>query len=646
MNSSQVRSHNLAVSSRPQTFAEHAVRWQVPLGIALIAALAYFVYRPALHGGFILDDELLTQSKLIKAPDGLHRFWFTTEPTDYWPVTSSSFWLEWRLWGDNPTGYHVTNLVLHIADSLLIWLLLRRLAIPGAFLAAAIFAVHPVNVESVAWIAQRKNLLAMLFLLISILCYLKTEDRLSWTGEEGSRPSASPWYLLSLMAFVLGMLSKGSVAVLPALLLLIVWWRRPLTKWDVLRSVPFFLLGGLLTLLNVWFQTHGAETIVRNVTPLERLLGAGAVVWFYLFKALVPVNLIFVYPQWNIQASNFLWWLPLLGAVAVTALLVWQCASSSATTNRTLIPTSWARPLLFAWLFFCISLAPVMGFTDVGYMQYSLVADHYQHIAIIGVVALIAAGWSVWRKSMPENARFAADIVAAVYVGGLAFLSLQQCEEYRDPATLYQMTLEKNPACWLACNNLGNLLSAENQKQAAIELYDKSLIIKADQPKVYSNLGATQIEIGQTEQGLASFQQALKLDPNCFDAEYNWGVALRKLGHSDEAIPHLQRAIELQPENPLYYNSLGQAQIETGHAKAAIKSLEMAHELDPDNVNTCAALAVAYEHGGRTAEALATGQQAVELARSQHQTELADRLDQWLKAFRARQAKSGKVLAP
>ncbi|HTQ38975.1 MAG TPA: glycosyltransferase family 39 protein, partial [Pirellulales bacterium] len=303
MNSPQMRSGNGAVHSQWKILEAGIARWQIPLGVALITALTYAVYWPALSGGFILDDELLTQSKLIKAPDGLYRFWFTTEPTDYWPVTSSAFWLEWRLWGDKPTGYHVTNLLLHMVDVLLIWLVLRRLAIHGAFLAALIFAVHPVNVESVAWISQLKNLLALCFMLLSTICSLKADKRLNSPQSPSDRSSAGPWYLLSLMLFVLGMLSKGSAAVLPALLLLIAWWRRPLSKWDWLRSVPFFLLGGLLTLLNVWFQTHGVDTIVRKVTPIERLLGAGGVVWFYLFKALVPIDLIFVYPEWHIDAD-------------------------------------------------------------------------------------------------------------------------------------------------------------------------------------------------------------------------------------------------------------------------------------------------------------------------------------------------------
>ena len=280
-------------------------------------------YRPSITGGFILDDDrLIYDNDLIKASDGLCQFWCTTKADDYWPVTNSTFWIEWRLWGMNSTGYHVTNLILHIVEALLIWIILRKLSIPGAFLAALIFAVHPVNVESVAWIAQRKNMMAMLFFLLSILWYLK--DTTVPTASVGMAPTcprrihcplaslhpspsilhSSLWYWLSLAAFVLAMLSKGSVVVLPVLLLGIIWWLRPLTRLDLMRTAPFFLVAAVLAGVNVWFQTHGHGEVIRIASFSERLLGAGGVVWFYLYKALLPLDLDFVYPQWHIQSRQ------------------------------------------------------------------------------------------------------------------------------------------------------------------------------------------------------------------------------------------------------------------------------------------------------------------------------------------------------
>ena len=289
-------------------------------GILLIAAIAFVAYYPSLSGGFIWDDRLyLTECELIKAPDGLYRFWFTTDPIDYWPVSNSSLWFEWRLWGMNPAGYRVTNLVLHVCVALLIWAVLNKLAIPGAFLAALLFVVHPVNVESVAWIAQRKGLLAMVFLLLSILWYLRADAERRTTDEEREKTaSISFYYWLSLAAFLLALLSKGSVALLPIVLLGTVWWvRRTITLADVLAMIPFFAVAAVLTVVNIWFQKQHAGAGIRFAGFDERLAGAGATVWFYLSKALLPIDLVFVYPLWKIHTADALWWLPLCAAVGV-----------------------------------------------------------------------------------------------------------------------------------------------------------------------------------------------------------------------------------------------------------------------------------------------------------------------------------------
>jgi protein O-mannosyl-transferase len=342
--------------------------------IAVVAALAYL---PALNGGFVFDDNLLlTDNALIKAPDGLRRFWFTSEAVDYWPVPNTTLWLEWRLWGMQPTGYHITNLLLHIITSWLIWLILRRLVIPGAFLAALLFSVHPVNVESVAWIAQRKGLLALLFFQLSVLAFLKSEDQ-----PDGASRLTRCWYWLSLAAFALAMLSKVSVAVAPLLLLAIVWWRRPLARRDLLRIIPFCAVAAVLVRVNLWFHTQAIDVPVQTATMAERLLGAGGVPWFYLSKALLPVDLVFTYPDWQIRTDQPQWWLPLLAAAALTGML-WRYRCG------------WGRPVLFAWGWFCVALVPVMGFTDIGSNKHLLVADHYQHLALIAVLALVAAGWS------------------------------------------------------------------------------------------------------------------------------------------------------------------------------------------------------------------------------------------------------------
>ncbi len=313
--------HKHAPQVRSETSVARALSFRVLAGVALIIVAVFLAYFPAISGGFIFDDNvLLTNNPLVKSADGWRQFWRAIEKQVF-PISNCTLWIEWRLWGMNPTGYHVTNLILHIIESLLIWLILRELSIPGAFWAALIFAIHPVNVESVAWIAQRKGLMAMLFFLLSILWYLKAEMDSSVRQYHFDRPWLNRWYWLSLAAFVLAMLSKGSVAVLPVLLLGIIWWRQKLIWRDVVRTMPFFLVAIVLTGVNVWFQTYYPEHAIRNATFLERLLGAGGVVWFYLYKGLLPIDLVFIYPQWHIEAGNPLWWLPLLATMIVTGVL-------------------------------------------------------------------------------------------------------------------------------------------------------------------------------------------------------------------------------------------------------------------------------------------------------------------------------------
>jgi protein O-mannosyl-transferase len=183
-----------ALQARSGTFIASLIRLSVLAGVAVIVLIAFFVYLPCINGGFVLDDTLLlAKNDLIRNPDGLRKLWCTTVSIDYWPMTNTSFWIEWRLWGMNSTGYHVTNLILHIVETLLICIILRKLSIPGAFLAAMLFAMHPVNVETVAWIASRKNMLAMLFFLLSILWYLKADIPAASVGMAPARSRGGSW---------------------------------------------------------------------------------------------------------------------------------------------------------------------------------------------------------------------------------------------------------------------------------------------------------------------------------------------------------------------------------------------------------------------------------------------------------------------
>ncbi|MGA2798323.1 MAG: tetratricopeptide repeat protein, partial [Thermoguttaceae bacterium] len=552
-------------------------------GGAIIVLAVFLAYYPSVNGGFILDDDaLLTKNVLMDSPDGLYQFWCTAKAEDYWPVTNSALWIEWRLWGMNSAGYHVANLILHVAEALLIWTILRKLSIPGAFLAAVIFAVHPVNVESVAWIAQRKNTMAMLFFLSSILWYLKTcmpaasagmapahSHGGAWEREKTFssfilHPSSFHfWYRLSLAAFVLAMLSKGSVVVLPVLLLGIIWWLRSLTRRDLLRIAPFFLLAVALTGVNIWFQTHGKDMEFRNADFVERLLGAGGVVWFYLYKALLPVDLVFIYPQWHVEAGNPLWWLPLFAVLAVTAIL-WRHRAS------------WSRPFLFAWGFFCVALGPVMGFTDVGFMKYSLVADHYQHIAIIGLIALVSAGWSAWHRLARGKPSWAATAVAIAAAAALTCLTWRQNMLYSGEIALYKATLVKNPNCWLAHNNLGVALVEAGKPQDAFDHYRQALLLRPGYHETLYNMGNAYRITGQNQEAIECYRQALEQKPDFIEALINLGLALVQVNRPNEAIQDYQKALEINPDLPDAQFYLGNAFKGLGQYQQAIEHYRQA----------------------------------------------------------------------
>ena len=276
--------------------------WFSALAVVLLAVIVYY---PSLRGGFIFDDDIhLTENDLIRDPDGLYKFWCTMEPADYWPVSNTSLWLEWRCWGKNPTGYRVTNLLLHCVECLLIGLILRKMEIPGAFFAALLFAVHPVNVESVAWISQRKNLLALFFLLLSTIAYLWAESKNKEPAKRLFPIESIPGYVFALLAFLLAILSKGSAVILPGILILLVAWRRKIVWKDILRLLPFVTVALVLTYVNIVFASHG-KAVFRHAGMLERCLQAGAVVWFYLYKAVWPFDLAFIYPKWNVNVADF-----------------------------------------------------------------------------------------------------------------------------------------------------------------------------------------------------------------------------------------------------------------------------------------------------------------------------------------------------
>jgi len=573
---------------------------------ALIIGAALLAYAPVFRAGFIWDDDVfLTANPLIRASDGLYRFWFTREAPDYFPLTSSMLWFEWRLWGMNPAGYHVVNVLLHAASAVLLWRVLLRLRIPGAWLAGLLFALHPVAVESVAWITERKNTLPMALYLASILVYLRFDngsshhdDTTATTGTTDDIPHSAlhtlhsalrtPHYPLSLGLFLLALLAKTSVVILPAVLLLCVGWRRGrIAKRDILRALPFAALAAALGLVTVWFQYHnaiGGES-VRTDGLAARAAGAGWAAWFYLYKALLPANLCFIYSRWATSASL---------VAFVPGLLFLAMLLLFAVYRR-----SWGRPFLFALGYFLIALLPVLGFLNIYFMRYSLVADHWQYTALVGVVAL-AAGLLARLMERPGAPRTVAMAVAGALVLACGALTFRQTRIYRDEETLWRDTVSKNPKAWMAYGNLGGLLvrkaSAPGADSAALleeaeRCCDKAVALQPQEPEAYSDRALVRMALGRGEAAMQDYDKAIELNPTP-EAYYNRAEAAARLGRLQQAVDDYSQAIRLRPDYAQAYGNraLAFAQLaaaQTGRAqeelrRRAFDDFDKAIQLQPD----------------------------------------------------------------
>jgi protein O-mannosyl-transferase len=558
----------------------------------LIVLLTIVAYLPAMRGGFVFDDALLiTNNRLVRASDGLYRFWFTGEAPDFFPLTSSLWWLEWRVWGANPMGYHVVNVVLHAVNAVLVWIILRRLKIPAAWLTALVFAIHPVNVATVAWISELKNTLSMLFYLIAILLYLEFDD----PDPQGAKGRPFRWhkYALSLGAFLLALLSKAAVVMLPVVLLSCAWWSRgKMRRKDFLCIAPFFVLSFAFGLVTIWFQYNRAlgGIAVRTDSFLSRFVSAGWVPWFYLSKVLLPLDLTVVYPHWNIDPSQWVAYLP--GGILASSFVVFWWKRNT-----------WGRPFLFGLGYFVVMLFPVLGFFDIAFYAFSLVADHWQYYSIVGVIALAVAVGERICRSTGECWRYVELSLGAVVLIVLGVATWKRAYVYADSQTLWEDNVAKNPDAWVAQNYLGSVLSRAGRIHEAIVHYEQALRINTEYVDAHNNLGNALLQTGEIQDAMRQYEQALRIKPDSAVAHYNLGVALSQVGNLQSAIVHFEQAVQIDPDYPEAHNNLGSALSIEGRIKEAIKHYEQALRLMPDSPEVRCNLAMALEQAGNVKEA-------------------------------------------
>ncbi len=533
------------------------------LGQALaLAAMTFAAYMPVLRAGFIWDDDdYVTENPALRTVGGLARIWLRPGTThQYYPLVHTSFWLEYHLWGLNPLGFHLDNLLLHILNALLVWTVLRRLDVTFAWLAAAFFALHPVNVESVAWVTERKNVLSTAFYLCALLSYFRFDP----PAAAGS-PRRFPFYYASLLLFLAALCSKTVTCTLPAAILILLWWKRgKLGRRDWLATLPMFVMGAGFGFGTAWMEKHyvGASGVDWRLTPLDRLLLAGRALCFYAKSIVWPRDLMFIYPRWRIDSSAA-WQCAFPLAVAGVAAFLWI-------RRRRL-----GRGPLAAVLFFAVTLAPALGFVDVFPFRYSFVADHFQYLASIGMLVLVAG--AIWCAGSLRLRRIVAG-AALLCFGSLTFL---QAMVYRDAETLWSDTLAKNPGCLIAHYNLANILAREHRDGDAIGHYSEAIRLNPGFFEAYSNRGSAYVDEGRLDDGIADFRRALALDPRLPQAENNLGDAFRREGKLDEAIAHFAEAVRLAPDFTLAHKSLGDTLLRQGKVEPAIGEYRAVARLAP-----------------------------------------------------------------
>jgi tetratricopeptide (TPR) repeat protein len=579
------------------------------LGAFMVLAVA-ICYIPAMGAGFVWDDDLLvTDNPLVKNIDSLPYIWGSAAATDYTPLTSTVFWTEWRLWGDDAPGYHVVNILLHALSALLLWRVLARLAIPGAWLGALLFAVHPVNVASVAWIAELKNTLSLVFYLTAILFYLRFLD-----------VRKVPLYAAALAAAACAFLAKGSTVILPLALLLCLWWKeRRIRRPDLAGLAPFFLLGGVMALVTIHFQARVIDAGAAQLPPLARVARAGHALWFYLGKDLWPVDLCIVYPKWPVDHS----FLPLIAAAGLTALL-WLGRGRL------------GRGPFFAWAYFTVALLPVLGLVKMTFLEQAWVADWWQQLALPAVMALVAAAVALaWERLRSRGARAAIGSLVGCVALLLGARTWSQASAYESMETLCRRTLASNPASWTAHNNLGGVLNAQGHLDEAAHEYEAALALKPTDPSSHSNLGIIYARLHRYDAAIAEYQSALKLAPDNAKAWFNLGNAYRAQHRDDQAVDAFGHAIDINARwtSPRY--EMGTILLGLGRLSEAGHQAQILVALDPGSISGHYLFARAAAAIGRFDVASSEAAAALGIARKSGDGKTTSQMQQALDACKA-----------
>lgn len=529
-----------------------------------ILASCLVAYYSAYSAGFVWDDDdYVTQNPTLRNWFGFCQIWLNPSALpQYYPMVHTSFWVEYQLWGLDPFGYHLINVILHSCNAILVYKILKHLEVPGALFGAFLFALHPVHVESVAWISERKNVLSGLFYLLALRAYLK------WRPVVAMKSAGRKYGILAFIFFLGALASKSVTFSLPAVILLLVYWKRGrILKSDVVSSIPFFVMGIFYGIFTAFIErTHvKAVGVEFDYDFIERLLIAGRACWFYVSKLLFPYPVIFNYPKWEIDPSSVLQWIYPIGILAILAILF-------------VLRKRIGRGPLVAALFFGGTLLPALGFFNVFPMRYSFVADHFQYLASLGPLSLFAAITTKFtEEKLSRNLQI---MLAGIVVLALGILSYQQAKVYQDHESLWRDTLKKNPDSWIAMNNLAKYLMDKGEKDEPIELLKRSLQVRSSFES-HVNLGALEYGRGQKEKAVEHFNQAIALKPNQAVPYNNKAYILMINGELEKALSTVNKAIAIDPEYSDALATRGQIYYRMELMKEAYDDLNKALIMNP-----------------------------------------------------------------
>lgn len=564
------------------------INWKIFLTkTAVIVAAGLWVFWPALHGGWLWDDDgLIQNNRLIHDPSGFWKIWF--EPSrliDFFPLTVTVEWLEWHLWQSETFGYHLTNVVLHLTSSLLVWHLLSKFGLRLAWLGGLIFAIHPVVVESVAWMAELKNTLSMPFFLLAMCVWIDYEN-------EGKRRD----YFLTLGLFAVAMLAKTTMVMFPAVILLYAWWKRSHIGWkDLKASAPFFAVSLGLGLVTIRFlHSHAIERPNVSMEGIFSTLALGAQsMAFYFTKFFLPIGLMPMYPKWVIDPPTLIQFLPWL-ILGVALGWLW--------TKR----MTWGRHALLGLGFFLIMLIPFIGFVPGSYMEFTWVMDHLLYIPIVGLIGLVVAGMEQMSGQLPVVIRSVGAVMVVGVIGLLAWGSRDYAKLYIDQQTLWTYTIQHNPGAWVAYNNLGFVLFESGRNAEAMDLYAKALKLYPDYEMAHYNMGNALVMSGQDryDEAMLQYEQVLKLNPNNANVHNNLGNIYARQGRISEAIDQFQQASKNNPYDIAAHGNLGNLYGQQRRLPAAIEQFEEALKIDSNDAPSHYSLGCAFAIMGRTSEAI------------------------------------------